>query len=162
MAANTTFVSGAILTAAQMNALPWGVVDATAGGTSGRGFVTRTAGNITVTTTLADVTGMTATFTPVTGRLYKASFALYVENGATAQIMQIQITNAANTVQFDSVTNLFASNGSALVSGFVVLTGLSGSTQLKLRSKTGTNNAAILAVSGLPASFVVEDIGPST
>ena len=48
MTANTTFVSGAILTAAQMNALPWGIVDTTAGGTSSRGFVNKTDANFTL------------------------------------------------------------------------------------------------------------------
>jgi hypothetical protein len=160
MTANTTFVSGAILTAAQMNALPWGVVDATAGGTSGRGFVNKTT-NQTITTTEADVTGQTVTWTAVTGRLYRLSFSCRYENGGTAQKCYVRITTGANVVVLGTATSLIAS-GEAQVNGMLVISGLTGTQTYKMRALTQSANATIIGNSGDVFGFVVEDIGPST
>jgi hypothetical protein len=61
---NTTFTAGAVLTADEANRFPRGVM----------GAVYRTAGDLTVTTTLADLTGMTVTFTAEASRTYKATW----------------------------------------------------------------------------------------
>ena len=163
MPANTTFVSGAILTAAQMNNLPWGIVDATAGGTSGRGYVTRTSGDFSMTTTLADVTGQTVTFTPVTGRLYKVSFSAYISNVGTTQTAQIQIADGSNVWKQTALVYLPASTQQTVHTS-VILTGLSGSTTLKMRAKvSAANGALIVGTTGNEAAsvFCIEDIGPS-
>ena len=163
MAANTTFVSGAILTAAQMNALPWGIVDATAGGTSGRGYVTRTSGNYSMTTSFADVTGLTITFTPVTGRLYKASFSAWLANVATNQDLSVRITDGSNNF-IQGIQTYLVSGNNAPAAFHTILTGLSGSTTLKVRAKAATaSGALVVASSGSEgaAVFSIEDIGPS-
>ncbi len=164
MAANTTFVSGAILTAAQMNALPWGIVDATAGGTSSRGFVNRTSGDITMTTTRADLTSLTVTFTPVTGRLYRACFGAYISNVGTAQTISIQITDGSNAIKQTGQIVLGATQSGTMAIS-TILTGLSGSTTLKVRGQCLTASGAVVAASAGnegAAVFSVEDIGPST
>jgi hypothetical protein len=163
MPANTTFVAGAILTAAQMNNLPWGVVQATAGGTSGRGFVTRLSGDISLTTTRADLTGLTVTFTPVTGRLYRATFNGYISNVGTAQNVNIAITDGSNVYK-QTVNQWVIASQNAIVTASVILSGLSGSTTLKVRGAVGTTGGALVAASTgneAAAVFVVEDIGPS-
>ena len=160
MAANTTFVSGAILTAAQMNALPWGIVDATAGGTSGRGYIS-SASAFNVPTTLADVTGMTITFTPVTGRIYRARYTARLDNNTTAQTFTAQITNASNTVlQFREMS--IAGGYSLSMTVETILTGLSGSTTLKVRGVAAViANGYFNAGATSPMQFIVEDIGPA-
>jgi hypothetical protein len=158
MPANTTFTAGAVLTAQQMNNLPWGVVDATAGGTSGRGFV-RSATNFVMTTTEADVTNMTVTFTPVAGRLYRATFNGTGDNVATAQFVQVSITDGSNVMQVRS-DSYMQSTGQAPVIVSRVFSGLSGSTTLKVRARVSAANNAI--INGFfNFTFTVEDIGPS-
>ena len=163
MPANTTFTAGAILTATQMNNLPWGVVQATAGGTSSRGFVSRTSGDISLTTTRADLTGLTVTFTPVTGRLYRVSFNAFISNVGTAQGYNFQITDGSNVWKQSANIYIGASQASTLAMS-VVLSGLSGSTTLKMRGSAGTTGGGLVAASNgneAAAVFVVEDIGPS-
>jgi hypothetical protein len=161
MTANTTFVSGAILTAAQMNALPWGIVDATAGGTSGRGYVMRNSANFTITTTLADVTAMTVTFTPVTGRLYRATFSARASNVSAAQNVITKLTDGSNVVK-NSTAGYMIGTGDTTVYLSAVLSGLSGSTTLKIRAQVNTlSNAIFVGDSETFYSFSVEDIGPS-
>ena len=160
MPANTTFVSGAILTAAQMNNLPWGIVDATAGGTSSRGFVNRTTSQ-TLTTTETDVTSATVTFTAVTGRLYRVYFSVRASNGGTAQNVYFRITNGSNVGVCNTATSLGVS-GESQVNGFALITGLTGSQTYKLRAFTQLATATLTGDANTPISFVVEDVGPST
>ena len=63
---NTQFSSGAVYTADEANRFPRGVM----------GAVYRNAGNLTVTTTLADLTGMSVTFTAEASRTYKATWTV--------------------------------------------------------------------------------------
>ena len=161
MTASTTYVSGQVLTAGNMNSLPWGIVDATAGGTSGRGWVQSTTGYL-VPTTVADVTSMTITFTPVTGRLYRARYTSRIDCNSTAQLLTAQITNASNTVLQERQVFPTASQ-SDIMDIEVILTGLSGSTTLKVRAVAGTiANSYFNAGATSPMQFMVEDIGPST
>jgi hypothetical protein len=164
MPANTTFTAGAVLTAQQMNNLPWGIVDATAGGTSGRGFVNRLSGNFTITTTEADVTGLTVTWTAVTGRLYRITFNGWVANVATAQEITMYIKTGANVFTQTATLNLgSAANDSFSIS--TVLTGLTGTQTYKARAKASAANGAVLVASTgneAAAVFTVEDIGPSS
>ena len=161
MTANTTFVSGAILTAAQMNALPWGIVDATAGGTSGRGYIASTS-NFTVPLAVADVTSMTLTFTPVTGRLYRARYISRLENNTTVQYFTGYLTNGSNTVLNFRDVSLAASAGALMILE-VILTGLSGSTTIKVCANCQTIANGFFAASATsPMQLMVEDIGPST
>ena len=164
MPANTTFTSGAILTAAQMNNLPWGIVDATAGGTSGRGYVARTSGDIALPTSNGDLGNLTVTFTAVTGRLYKISFSSYVANsGSGAQTILLQITTAANAVVQTNVQEV-PSAKQAPTTFHVILSGLTGSQTYKIRGRATLYSGAVLAASAgneATATFSVEDIGPS-
>jgi hypothetical protein len=160
MPANTTFTAGAVLTAQQMNNLPWGVVDATAGGTGGRGYAVG-ASNFSLTTSEADVTGMTVTFTPVTGRIYRATFTAMPNNVASNQDFVAIIADGSNvTLAERNEYVLAAQRGSIDVSK--IFTGLSGSTTLKVRARTTVASGANFLASNFGFYFVVEDIGPAS
>jgi hypothetical protein len=148
MAVNTTFTSGAILTAAQMNALPFGLVAEPIVITS----------NQTGITTNTDVTGASITFTGIAGRKYKASFvSLYTS--ATASIrVSYSVTDGSNTQQipFIFVNNVAGTDQTATGSYTFTAT---GSTTRKLRISPSSNTVAITAGSGFPTQFWIEDIG---
>ena len=154
---NTTFVSGAVYTAAQANRLPFGVC-ALASSTT----------NYTLTTSVVIATGMTATFTAITGRLYRITYnepqanTTTVLNGTTAT--QIRQTNAAGTLLSSAVlqTNVAVTvNGSMQV--FYVGSFTAGSiTVVGCATTSSTTGAPVLTRSATaPAQIVVEDIGPS-
>jgi hypothetical protein len=159
MASNTTFTAGAILTAAQMNNLPWGIVAATAGGTSGSGYVARTAGDLTVTTSTADLTGMTVTWTAVANAIYKISFFVTgVKNTASGKV-DIQVVGNAGAV-IATATQFNAVSGARFtLSGSAIIAPAAGSQIAKLNATAENNTATISAVSGTPAFLIVEMIG---
>ena len=162
MTASTTYVSGAILTAANMNSLAWGIVDTTAGGTSSRGFVNKTDANYAITTSTAAITGLTITWTPVTGRLYKASYSLRTET-LTSQYIFTRF-NIGATV-YAAKADLLPANSGSTITNFVVFTGLSASTTLTVNIFAQTTAVGTTLVSGTVENantFTVEDIGPST
>ena len=154
---NTTFVAGAFYTASQANRLPFGVC-ALASSTT----------NYTLTTSVVIATGMTATFTAITGRLYRITYnepqanTTTVLNGTTAT--QIRQTNAAGTLLSSAVlqTNVAVTvNGSMQV--FYVGSFTAGSiTVVGCATTSSTTGAPVLTRSATaPAQIVVEDIGPS-
>jgi hypothetical protein len=159
MASNTTFVSGAVLTAAQMNNLPWGVVTTTAGGTGTSGYVTRTAGNFTVSSTTADITGMTCTFTAAANTFYKISWIAYGQKDATAGWISVNVSDGANTVQQAVASNAVAS-GYVNCSGMAIVKPGAGSVTYKLRAACQSAGGTIYATTGGDAcQMVIEMIG---
>jgi hypothetical protein len=164
MPANTTFTAGAVLTAQQMNNLPWGLVQTTAGGTGGRGFVRNASTDYNLTTSAADVTGMTVTFTAVAGRLYRANFVARAFNGSSAQQVVVYILQGATTVQQNNMSML--ASESALVNVTNIFSGLSGSTTIKIQAQTTVNITGtprfIGASGGANYCLTVEDIGPAS
>ena len=148
MALNTTFTSGAILTAAQMNNLPWGVA----------GYVKRTAGDFTANTSVADVTGLTVTWTAVSGRLYEVSYSAQTRKVGGAGFIEFLVTDSSNTTIYDFFTTVADTNYQSF-SWTGVLTGLSGSQTIKLRALTGAGTATIYGSAGNPSSLIIKDIG---
>ena len=148
MAINTTFTSGAILTASQMNALPFGVVKAVKG----------TAGNQSLTGTTTDITGMTSTFTAISGRLYKVTFSgLFVKSSAAGDI-DIFITDGSNNIIYDFFQTQPLSSYT-VISFTGVLSGLSGSTTIKARVSVSAGAGTLFMTSSNPSTFIIEDIG---
>jgi hypothetical protein len=149
MAANTTFTTGAVLTAAQMNNLPWGVM----------GTVYRTSGDFTANTSFADITGMSITFTAVAGRLYRASWGASARKETAAGYTQISLTNSSNTLYGYSIGYTVTTNFVNL-SGVVIISGLSaGSNTFKLRGISENNTSTIFGNSNAPLTFIIEDMG---
>jgi hypothetical protein len=149
MAANTTFTTGAVLTAAQMNNLPWGVV----------AYGARTAGNVTLGPTQADITGMSVTFTAVAGRLYRANWSVNIQKQTSAGWTEAFFTDSANVVYGIAIGYSVAGNYANL-SGSTYITGLTaGSKTFKLRLEVESNTAVVIAVSAAPCVMIIEDMG---
>jgi hypothetical protein len=146
---NTNFTAGQILTAAQQNNFPRGVM----------GYAISTA-NMALTTTEADITGMTATFTAVANRLYRATFSAFYQKSTTSRVF-ITMTDGSNvgqnltmqqtaTGEFDAITAIFLFTASA------------GSITRKFRASTEAGTATIFGVpaDGRTYSMTIEDMGP--
>jgi hypothetical protein len=148
MALNTTFTTGAVLTAAQMNNLPWGVA----------ANVNVTTGIASLGTAYADLTGVTVTFTAVSSRRYKFTFFVSGQKISTAGYTDIQLTDSANVIIAASTSYAVAGNYWNCAGG-VTKTGLSGTLTYKLRgaAESGTTNPTANAAQ--PTTLVVEDIG---
>ena len=148
MAANTTFVSGAVLTAAQMNNLPWGQV----------GLATKTTDqNVT---TKADLAGLSVTFTAVAGRVYEVSFTSTILANIASTDVLVYIT--------DGTTTYSESFGTVVLNAYqtrcvvVQVTGLTaGSKTIKVQGEAASS--VIFYGTGIRASLagkmIVKDIG---
>jgi hypothetical protein len=150
---NTTFVSGAVLTAAQQNNFPRGVM----------AYNTATASDATVTAEEVQITG--SSFTAVANRNYRITyFEPYVASNAANCVftMRIRQTNLAGAVQNScTVLNIvgsvfFGTSGicqavSTFSAGTVNLVGT-------LAASAGTGQASRSATQY--AMLLVEDIGP--
>lgn len=160
MASNTTFTAGAVLTAAQMNNLPWGVVAATAGGTSGSGYVVNTTSLVTITAAGGDVTGMTITFNAISTRLYKITVMLNdIYSGAGMNPLLLEVTDGSNTVKYQA-RRLFPAGDTDSMSVSYLETGISGSTLRKVRAYGITNNGTFNTnAAAARSTFIIEDIG---
>ena len=157
MAINTTFTSGAILTAAQMNNLPWGVA----------GLQTLTTTFNTVPThTVPQPNGMTLTITEVTGRRYRITAYSNIYPSGGLQGMNYGLYRAGSLLKQGVYASTMLSAASALPISFTY-------TYTATSSGSATYTAAIWAAtlatavsdygdsSGFPRQFVIEDIGPS-
>ena len=149
MALNTTFVSGAVLTAAQMNNLPFGVA----------GKAENTSLNQTVTS-LTDLTSLSVTFTGVAGRLYRVEGRCLLKTTEGTNPGNLQIRNSSNTTLQQSIGNLQLANQdySFYVSLYFTAT---GSTTLKLSAQRQAGSGTFTATGGgtYPAQILVTDVG---
>jgi hypothetical protein len=144
---NTDFTSGQILTAQQQNNFPRGVM----------AYVINTTTNPTVTS-IADVTGMTVTWTAVANRLYRVTFEGMIGNN-NASANQYYFTNAANT-QLDQT---YQDNGAGqfqVINFQYLFLGSAGSTTVKLRAEASSGTLTFYGTGGRSRSIVVEDLGP--
>ena len=154
IAPNTTFVSGAILTAAQQNAFGFGIVALASLNTA-----------TTVTTTEA-VQLTSTTFTAIANRYYKIT---YIENtlsftgtlpGFVTQ--RIRITGLAGTIYQSAYIEPLAINSDGQNATISVVTTLpAGSTVIVGTSQASTNTCVLYGATGFTRQIVVEDIGPA-
>ena len=161
MPANTSFTSGQILTAAQMTALPWGVVNTTSGGTSSRGYISLTTATTNAAATgIVDVTGASMTFTGIAGRLYKVTITGATSSTSSAGVCQFIIADGANTALMRQREE-YASNGYGTVTLSLIFT-LTGSGTIKLRMDSEIATATVFGAVPDQGTMVIEDIGVST
>jgi hypothetical protein len=146
---NDDFLAGQVLTAQECNNFPRGVMAYAISTTSP-----------TVTTTKADVTNMTATFTAVANRLYRATFEGFVGMSASASQSQFFFANAANTDQDSWFQDIPASSFECVVLQHLFTT-TAGTTTLKLRALTSAGTMTFYGTGGRTSSFVIEDLGPT-
>lgn len=145
---NTTFTSGNILTAAQMNRLPWGIM----------GYAQATA-NQTGITTVANITNASVTFTADPTRYYRTTLYVgYAEQQTAAAYLSTFITDGSNVIKQTATMYQAPSAGIPLIAT-VVETGLSGSVTRKGRAQTSAGSLTLAASSTQPIFIVVEDIG---
>ena len=145
---NTDFTSGAVLTAAQQNRFPRGVMS----------YTTRITTSTGISTTAVQITG--TTFTAVANRNYKLTYYEPVISNTTSADVILSIKNGATQLQANVIqaNASFANSGtcqivSTFTAGLVTLTG-------NLRSPTsGTTTATRSA--DLVAFLLIEDIGPA-
>ena len=149
MTINTTFTSGAILTAAQMNNLPWGSA----------GYASNTTLSQNVTS-LTDITSLSVTFTAVTGRIYKVEGWVYMATTEGTNPSVLSIRNGATQLQ-STTLNLQIAN--VAYSQYVCYVGTftAGSTTVKLSGARGAGSGTLTASSAAttPAQILVTDLG---
>jgi hypothetical protein len=149
LAPNTPpFVSGSILTAAQMTALPMGIV----------GYTRYTGGNQTVTSASSvDITGMTATINAVSTRLYKISFMISARKNSNAGYLFVSAMSGATTINEFGQTNV--AGGYFTFAGSVLISGISGSTVIKMQTYVENASGTLFFSAGSPGFLTVEDVG---
>ena len=145
---NTDFSSGAVLTAAQQNRFPRGIM----------AYTTKTS-TFSMTTTMADV-GVSATFTAVANRYYKYTFFVYAHD-ADANSLTVQVTDTSNVSKYQIRVD---SDGPAQF-GNIILTYIStesaGSVTRKVRANTSGGGGNLYADATNVMYLLVEDIGPA-
>jgi len=146
MASNTTFVSGAILTAAQMNNLGFGVM----------GYVSKIDANFAITTVSTTITGSTITFTGIAGRLYKASFNGLSQKGTADNIQTFKIFKGAT--QISQSSQYLVSGAYYIPNGFALFTA-TGSTSMTVTATADSGTGTLYCGAVNPFYFVIEDIG---
>lgn len=145
---NTDFSSGAVLTAAQQNRFPRGVM--------GYAELTANTNNFTAITTV-----MTVTFTAVANRYYRITYyePLFVGLSAVTEV-GMTIANGATQLQLAKITTntTYGDQGLAMA----VETFTAGSITINARlSNTGGTGASAGRSATSPGFLLVEDIGPS-
>jgi hypothetical protein len=150
---NTTFTSGAILTAPQMNRLPWGIV----------GYDQRTSNQagIGAVTDILDTGGgsLSVVWTAISSRYYRTTlYVPYAEQQVAPAFPSILITDGSNVIKQKSEMYQVNLQG-AFLSAVVVETGLSGSVTRKGRALTSGNTVSLGGNPTFPIFIVVEDIG---
>ena len=143
---NTNFTSGQILTAQQQNNFPRGVMGY-ALGTGNSAF-----------TTIADITGMSITFTAVANRLYKATFSCTLDRASNAAA-EFFITDGSNNAQarYDDL----AAAGKSIITFSFLFTASAGSVTRKIRAFSNAGTMTVLyTASSYQYGFIIEDMGP--
>ena len=150
---NTTFTTGQVLTSANANAFPFGVV----------ALATNTTGTQAGVTTAVDLTSMTVTWTAIANRNYKVTYHIYAVPTVTNACFTVNLQQGATIKQISIANGGVATVGSTL-NGLYVSTFSAGSTTLKLTGAltAGSTGSFTFAPAGvLPYTLLVEDIGPA-
>ena len=153
---NTDFSSGAVLTAAQQNRFPRGVMALATSTTS-----------YTLTTVEVIATGMTVTFTAVANRYYKITY--YEPQAQTASFasntqLTLRQTNASGTVLQNTVfTNETNSTDQSGMTVIRTMTFSAGSITVVGTAKVSltTGGPQLIRDSTRQAQLLIEDIGPA-
>ena len=148
MAAPGSFTAGSVLTAAEMNALPGGVVylDQTA------------AADATIGTTTVVI--RTTSITLETGRRYKISANGFLYTLSTTLTTITRIMDGATRLALHQWTGNATFNNIGL-SMFAVIDGDGSSHTITLDSVCNTGSFLFSRAANRPAVLLIEDIGPS-
>jgi hypothetical protein len=147
---NTNFVSGSILLASQQNRFPRGAM----------GYVVSQSGNLAVTASEADLSGMTLTFTAEAGRLYEVSFnCFYLQSDASSRFIVNFLDGSATVFASTQQVNPVASGYGTFSYSYLFGVATSGSITRKISAQTTGGTLTIFGSSTSPISYVIKDIG---
>ena len=150
MAINTTFTTGAVLTAAQMNNLPWGV--------AGKA---KTTANQSLSSASQFITNTSVSWTADSTRLYKLTAFAYFQTTAGAGSLFAGIFPTSGS-RIAEGGNYGAAGTYSSICVVAYEEGLSGvqTRQIKAQFLSGGITAAtIIADATFPTMLIVEDIG---
>ena len=154
MAINTTFVSGAVLTAAQANNLPWGV--------AGSQTLTTAFATVNPNQTLQD-TGQTVTITAVMNRIYKVTWTNQpYDFGGNNTIIFALLVGGVEQQRISLNRELFDNVNHSTFSNFAFYTAVaSGSLIFKMQMAAVNANTVVndFGSSTFKRTMVVEDMG---
>jgi len=150
IAPNTTFVSGAILTAAQQNAFGFGVV--------AFGSQTTTQNGITTETQIV----ASSSFTAIANRYYRITFSVprLFKTTTGNLVYRIRLTNTSGT-QIQALNQNVTGSTLTNETCIVVTTFSAGSTVVIGSLSTDAGSVASEPSATQPAQIIVEDIGPA-
>ena len=150
MTINTTFTSGAILTAAQMNNLPFGSA----------GYVSLTSLLQTGISAVTDITGATITFTAIASRPYLIVHHGYHNTTANNVTVGVLVKEGATTLEQTYSASLVGNVG-VTVTGLAVRTFTAGSHTIKLQcvNQSGTGTISAEGSATQPYTFAIIDLG---
>lgn len=140
---NTDFSSGAVLTAAQQNRFPRGVM-----------ALTTSTSNVIAFGVLA---GLSTTFTAVANRLYKVSLHIVTSSATPTSRIIVGFTgNSTRPIDYTvAITNLNS------ITGFGVQTYAAGAQTINVQWSLISGSVSPAAAAGNPHQLVIEDLGPS-
>jgi hypothetical protein len=149
MTVNSTFTAGQVLTAAQMNNLPFGVVE--------RASNTTLSQNVT---TLTDLTSMSVTFTGVANRLYRIEGRVLLKSNEAGNAVSLIIRDGSNTILNLDIISCATVNQDfgAYISHFMTVTG-SYTVKLTCQRQTGSGTITASSAATFPAQLLVTDLG---
>jgi len=151
---NTTFSSGAVLTAEQVNSLPFGVV--------ARQSITSPFGTSAPHTTL-QANGATLTINEVSGRLYRINYSGYPYPNGGLQSISYAFYRGAVQMKDSNVFSGMMSTGFAsnLTWNFLYLSTASGSVTWTMRMAAFTANTQVSDFANALSirQFWIEDLG---
>lgn len=125
------------------------------------GYAERTS-NQTGITTMTDLTGLSVTWTAVTGRRYKVTFKVLVFSTVANDDANVWVRNGSSASLNAYGVRAVSTTHGIMVAGSHVLTGLSAGSQtvkLSLERAAGSGSVALAAASTHPSFILVEDIG---
>lgn len=161
MAISSSFSVGQVLTAADMNSLPWGLVATTAGGTNSLAYKSITTATVnTQVAGIVDVTDASMTFTGISGRLYCVSIFGFAASTSSAGVCAFYITNGSNT-QLQYQYEEFSANGYGQVSMRYIFT-QTGSGTIKMRMDSLVAQTTVFGAVPAVGTMTIEDIGPAS
>lgn len=153
---NTTFTAGDVLTADEMNRLPWGVL--------ARAEITSTFTTSSTHTTFQDVTGYSVSCTYGPNRVLRVSMQVnpYVPGGAN-YIQYKMIRGSTDLNVFDCASTLLeVGNASSFVFSTTILGPATGATQtfkVQMRATGGNTQVANYAAASTIGLLMIEDLG---
>lgn len=147
---NTDFTAGAILTAAQQNRFPRGVMAV--------GNKTSVQNGITTATEIVN----SGSFTAVANRYYRITFTAYNNYKTTTGDVQFRIQKTSTAGTQIASTNRTAVGATQFGATVVAVTTLTAGAQTVIGSITSsTGSVASEPSATAPAQIIVEDIGPA-